>query len=67
MRTWLKEARTEAGLTCEQMAEKLDVSVIYYRFIETDRRQQNMTIDMAFRLSKALQIPLERIIAYELH
>ena len=67
MRTWLRDARKEAGLTCAQMAEKLDISDIYYQFIEAGRRQQNMTIDMAFRLSKALQIPLERIIAYELH
>ena len=67
MRTWLRDARKEAGLTCAQMAEKLDISDIYYQFIEAGRRQKNMTIDMAFRLSKALQIPLERIIAYELH
>ena len=45
----------------------LEISINYYQFIETNRRQKEMTIDMAFRLSKALQIPLERIIAYELH
>ena len=67
MRGWLKEARREAGLTCSQMAEKLGISINYYQFIETNRRQKEMTIDMAFRLSKALQIPLEKIIAYELH
>ena len=34
MRSNLKKARTDAGLTQEQMAEKLGISSIYYQKIE---------------------------------
>ena len=34
MRKQLKEARMRAGLTQQQMAEKLDISLVYYQKIE---------------------------------
>lgn len=67
MRDWLKDARKEAGLTCAEMGKILSISETMYFRIETGERQQKMTIDTALKISKALQIPLERIIAYELH
>jgi len=65
MRNWLKDARKEAGMTCAQMAAALEISDIYYQFIESGRRMPNMTIDMAVKLSKVLRIPLESIIGFE--
>lgn len=65
MRDWMKEARREAGYTCAQMAEMLDISDIYYQFIENGRRMPNMTVEMAVKLSKVLGIPLTTIINYE--
>lgn len=38
MRTNLKKARLEAGLTQEQMAEKLGISAVYYQKIEHGER-----------------------------
>lgn len=38
MRKNLKEARQRAGLTQQQMADKLGISTRYYRFIENGRR-----------------------------
>lgn len=34
----LKKARREAGLTQQQVADKLEISLRYYRFIESGER-----------------------------
>lgn len=65
MRDWMKEARREAGYTCAQMAELLDISDVYYQSIENGRRQQKMTIETAMKLSRILKVPMEIIINYE--
>ena len=44
MRHRLKAARKEAGLTQEQMAERLDVSVRHYQLIEAGDRTGNYAI-----------------------
>lgn len=44
MRKILKEARAAAGLTQQQMAEKLGVSLIYYQKIEAGSRTGDFTI-----------------------
>lgn len=66
MRGWLKQKRREAGLTCSQMAERLDMSEVYYSFIENNRRQQNMNVAMAIRLAKALNLDPMDVIRWEL-
>lgn len=38
MRKKLKEARQNAGMTQKEVAEKLDISERYYRFIEAGTR-----------------------------
>lgn len=38
MRQKLKEARQKAGMTQQQMAEKLDISLRYYQHIEAGQR-----------------------------
>lgn len=65
MRDWMKQARREAGYTCAQMAELLDISDVYYQSIENGRRQQKMTIETAMKLSHILKVPMEVIINYE--
>jgi len=64
-REWMKQARKEAGLTCSQMAERMEISDIYYQSIENGRRQQKMTIETAMKLSQILKVPMEIIINYE--
>ena len=44
MRKQLKEARMRAGLTQQQMAEKLDISLVYYQKIEAGERTGDFTI-----------------------
>lgn len=44
MRKNLKEARVAAGLTQQQMADKLSVSLRYYKQIEAGSRTGDFTI-----------------------
>lgn len=44
MRKQLKEARMRAGLTQQQMAEKLGISLRYYKNIEAGERTGDFTI-----------------------
>ncbi len=44
MRKNLKEARAAAGLTQQQMADKLNISMIYYQKIEAGSRTGDFTI-----------------------
>lgn len=44
MRKILKEARVAAGLTQQQMADKLGVSLRYYKQIEAGSRTGDFTI-----------------------
>lgn len=44
MRKKLKEARVAAGLTQQQMADKLNISMIYYQKIEEGSRTGDFTI-----------------------
>ena len=44
MRKQLKEARMRAGLTQQQMAEKLDISLVYYQKIEAGERTGDFII-----------------------
>lgn len=40
----LKKARKEAGLTQQQMADKLDISIVYYQKIEQGGRTGDFTL-----------------------
>lgn len=44
MRSNLKKARTDAGLTQEQMAERLGISLRYYQNIEAGDRNGDFVI-----------------------
>lgn len=45
MRKILKEARAAAGLTQQQMADKLNVSLVYYQKIEAGSRTGGIVRD----------------------
>ena len=65
MRDWLKEKRTERGLTMAQMAERLDLTESYYSLVESGKRQQKMDIVLADKLSTVLAFPIDQIIRLE--
>ena len=65
MRLWLKEARTNKGLTMKDIASKLGISESYYCAIENGERQKNMDLTLVSGLSTALGISVSRIVKYE--
>lgn len=65
MRDWLLKARTDSGMTQQQVANKIDVSESYYSFIESGERQKKMDIALAAKLSVVFGIPIERIAELE--
>ena len=65
MRDWLREMRTEKGMTQQEVAKQLDLSEAYYSYIESGERQKKMNIARAAKLSVVFGIPMEQIIEYE--
>ena len=65
MRDWLREMRTEKGMTQQEVAKQLDLSEAYYSYIESGERQKKMNIALAAKLSVVFGIPMEQIIDYE--
>lgn len=44
MRENLKKARKEAGMTQQQMADRLDITIVYYQKIEQGSRTGDFTL-----------------------
>ncbi len=65
MRDWLKDKRTEKGLTMDELAKAIGISESYYKRIENGERQRKMDIRLALKLCKILDISIEEIIAKE--
>lgn len=65
MRDWLKQKRTEKGLTMAEMAAQLDLTESYYSRIESGDRQKNMDIALLRKLSCVLGMTAEEIINLE--
>lgn len=62
MRKWLKDLRSEKGLTMKELGEKLHISESYYCAIENGDRQKNMDVTLAVGLAEAFGVPISRII-----
>lgn len=65
MRDWLKESRSEKGLTMAQMASRLNISESYYSLIEAGDRQKKMDMVIANKLSVILGVPIKKIVELE--
>lgn len=65
MRDWLKELRSERGMTQAQLAEKLGISEAYLSYIESGERQKKMDLALAMKLSGILNIDLREIVESE--
>lgn len=65
MRKWLKEHRTQKGLTMKELGVELGVSESYYCAIENGSRKSQLSLDMAAKLSEILGITIAQIVDYE--
>lgn len=65
MRYYLRALREKRGYSQADVAKKLNVSQQMYSFVENGERQQNISLDLLQKLSKALEIPLEELIQKE--
>lgn len=66
MREWLKQKRKEAGLTCREMSERMEISEPYYWRIETGDRQSPMDLGIAVKLAEALNLDPMQVIRWEI-
>jgi transcriptional regulator with XRE-family HTH domain len=57
----LKKARMAAGLTQEQLAHEAKLHFTYISMLETDKKSP--TLDVLFRICRALGIPVRTLIA----
>lgn len=65
MRDWLKNTRTEKGLTMKELSKMLGISESYYCMIEKGERQKKMNLTQINGLSAALGIPVTEVIRKE--
>lgn len=65
MRSYLKVMRDTFNFTQEQVAEKLGIRSNYYNMIENGRRQKNMDINIALKLAKIFNVPVDYILTEE--
>lgn len=65
MRTWLRNARVDHGLTQQDMAKKLGVTLSSYCLVENGKRQQEMYLSTAAKIGQILELPVQQIVDYE--
>ena len=66
MRDYLKKLRKDKRYSQRQLAEAIGLSQNYYGWIEIGERQKYIKLDTLLKLSKALSVPLEALIAAEI-
>ena len=62
VREYLIEAREKAGLTQQDVANRIGISRQYYQMVETGERQKRMDLSLAGGLSVVLNIPIAEIV-----
>lgn len=65
VREYLIEAREKAGLTQQDVANRIGISRQYYQMVETGERQKRMGLSLAGGLSVVLNIPIAEIVQRE--
>ena len=61
----MREAREAKGMSVEQAATALDMSVPYYYMVETGQRKPRLDLPFAMALSKLFGIPIAEIVEME--
>ena len=58
----LKKARENAGLTQEQLAEKVEVARQTILFLE--KGQYNPSLRLAYKISKIVKVPINKLFSF---
>ena len=61
-RQWLKDLRTEKGLTVTEAARKLELSQPYYSLIEAGERQKRLELSLAAKIADLYHITIDQIL-----
>ena len=56
MREWMKEKRTELGLTQQNVADRIGVTKQYYQLIESGKRQKDLCSSLVMNLSSCFNM-----------
>ena len=59
----LKKARENAGLTQEQLAEKVEVARQTILFLE--KGQYNPSLRLAYKISKIVKVPINKLFSFD--
>lgn len=65
MREYLKQLRTEMGMTMQDVADAFGMTRQYYEMIESGDRQKKMDFSLVTKISNLFGISMERIAEYE--
>lgn len=65
VREYLVKAREKAGLTQQDVANRIGISRQYYQMVEQGERQRKMDLSLAGGLSAVLNIPITEIVRME--
>lgn len=65
MRNWLRDLRKNNHLTQQELANKMEMPLKTYNLIELGKRQKELNLSTAVKLSKIFNITLEQIKYYE--
>ncbi len=57
----IKKFRKEKGLTSAQLAEMVDLSHDFIRQIESEKVQNNFSVDTFYRIAVALNVSLDKL------
>jgi putative transcriptional regulator len=63
MKNYLEQLRTDAGMTQQELADRVDVS--RQTIISLESGRYNPSIILAFRLSRLFKLPIENIFLYD--
>lgn len=58
----IKKFRIERGLTSAQLAEMVDLSHDFIRQIESEKVQNNFSVDTFYKIAVALNVSLDKLI-----
>jgi len=58
----IKKYRKRAGLTQEELSEKIDMSYDYLRRLESERGQKDFSFFTLYKISLALNVPMDTFV-----